>query len=610
MMTAKRKEARCIGFLRSLTCGTLPFGLLLSACTGSISGPSPGTGPTGSGGTMGSGNASGAGGTTGAGNASGSGMPGTGASAGIGGAGNATVSTGGAGGGATTMPPLDCSAPNLQESPLRRLTRREYNNTIRDLLKDTSRPADQFVPESLQAGFTNGAASTLISAVVIDDFERAATVLAKAATSSANLTTFIGCDPNATAGQDTCAATFIRSFGARAFRRTLDAAQVTDYQALYTSMKPDGFPVAIELIVRAMLQSPYFLYHLELGVADSSNVRVLKLTQEEVASRLSYLFLGSTPDATLAQAAKDGKLGTTAEVRAQANRLMLAESGDVFSDFHLQWGGLEKLPAATKPAPFSPDIGRLLLGETSQFVNQILRSGDGTLGTLFTTPVTYLNQQLAAYYGATGVTGTAFTRVTLPAGQRAGLLTQGSFMANFAHGTQSSPVLRGKFILDQLLCVIIPPPPDNANTNLPAPDPAKTARQQLTEVTSVQPCHACHSRMNPPGFAFDHFDGLGRYRTQDRGFDIDSSGELVPVGDLQGSYKDHDEFTRLLANSETVRSCLAAKWFTYTNGRPPGQLDACSLAKATDSFRASSGNVRELLLSITETPSFLYRTKP
>jgi hypothetical protein len=198
----------------------------------------------------------------------------------------------------------------------------------------------------------------------------------------------------------------------------------------------------------------------------------------------------------------------------------------------------------------------------------------------------------------------------LPVGQRSGLLTQGSFMANFAHGAQSSPVLRGKFILSQLLCLTIPPPPDDADTTLPAADPTKTARQQLTEITSVQPCLACHSKLNPHGFAFDHFDGLGRYRSQDRGLAIDSSGTLQPFGDVQGSYQDHDEYIRLLANSETVRACLAEKWFTYSNGRPPGEQDACSLTRSVDAFRASGGNLRELLLSITETPAFLYRTKP
>jgi len=519
--------------------------------------------------------------------------------------GGSVVPTGGVGGGTTL--PLDCTQPHLEASPVRRLTRREYNTVVNHLLGDTTRPADQFVSETAQSGFLNGADSTPLSPVVVDDFERAATALAKTATGAANLRNLLGCDPNATAGQDTCATNFIRSFGARAFRRTLEEGQVADYQALYMSGKADGFAVAIELVIRAMLQSPYFLYRLEFGEANPSGAPVVKLTPEETASRLSFLFWGSVPDATLTQAAKDGKLSTAADVRAQALRLLMDDRGSaVFSDFHVQWGQLEGVPNLTKPAPFTPDIGRLLIEETRQFVDQNLRKGDGLLTTLFTSPVTYLNQQLATYYGVSGVTDSMFVPVTMPAGQRAGLLTQGSIAANFAHGTESSPVLRGKFILTQVACSPPAPPPDDVNTTLPAPDPAKSARQQLIELTGQGICKNCHTILNPIGFALDHFDGLGRYRATDRGMAIDTTAEVVVPADLQGSYTGHDDFLRALANSSTVRSCLTSKWFIYAHGRVPGAEDACSLQGGPLTAFKQSGNVRELLLGMTETPAFLY----
>jgi len=515
------------------------------------------------------------------------------------------------GAGGTSVQPLDCTMPSLQASPIRRLTRREYNTVVNHLLGDTTKPADQFVSETAQSGFLNGADSTPLSPVVVDDFERAATALAKNATAAANLRNLLGCDPNATAGQDACATTFIRSFGARAFRRTLDDAQVADYQSLYTSRKADGFAVAIELVIRAMLQSPFFLYRIEFGEANPGGAAIVKLTPEETATRLSFLFWGSIPDATLTQAAKDGKLSTPADVRAQAARMLMDDKGSaVFMDFHVQWGQLEGLPNLTKPAPFSPDIGRLLIEETKQFVDQTLRKGDGLLTTLFTTPVTYLNQQLATYYGVTGVTGTNFVPVTLPAGQRAGLLTQGSITANFAHGTESSPVLRGKFILSQVACSPPQPPPDNVDTTLPAPDPAKSARQQLVELTGSGICVGCHANLNPPGFALDHFDGLGRYRATDRGMAIDTSAEVVLPADLKGTYTGHEDFLRGLAQSRTVRTCLSSKWFIYAHGRVPEAADECSLSAAAAAFQ-SNGNIRELLLAITETPAFLYyRTTP
>ena len=545
------------------------------------------------------------GGTSGGATTGGSSSSGTGGtSSPTGGTGGASGSpTGGTGG--STMPP-DCSAPKLGGSPLRRLTRREYNNVVGALLGDTTRPADAFVPESAQSGFTNGAESTLLSSVVIDDFERAATALAKEATKTEKLAALVGCDPSAAAGQDACAEAFIRDFGARAFRRPLEESQLVDYQALYASTKATaGFAVAIELVLRSILQSPYFLYRLEFGAPNPNAAPVVPLTPDETAARLSFLLWGSIPDAELAQAAREGRLGTPAEVRAQAVRMLADDRGRaILSDFHVQWGQLEALPNLTKPAPFTPDLGRLLLRETEEFVDRTLRQGDGLLATLFTSPVSYLNRDLAEYYGVTGPTDSNFVPVTFPAGQRAGLFTQGSFMGSFAHGSESSPVLRGKFILTQVVCSPPQPPPDDVNATLPAPDPSKTARQQLVELTGEGICVGCHSSLNPLGFALEHFDGMGRYRDTERGIAIDSSAEVVELGDIDGVYAGHADFLSALANSTMVRDCLTSKWFIYAHGRIPETDDECSLAGARAKFE-STGNVRDLILDMTETPAFL-----
>jgi hypothetical protein len=502
---------------------------------------------------------------------------------------------------------VDCGTPKVGASPLRRMTRREYNNVVQELLGDTTRPADQFVPESAQSGFTNGAESTLLSSVVIDDFERAATALAREATTAAKLPGLLGCDPNATANQDACAASFIRDFGARAFRRALEETQITDYQALYASTKASaGFPVAIELVLRAMLQSPYFLYRLEFGAANPGGAAVVLLTPEETAARLSFLLWGSVPDAELMQAAREGRLSTPADVRAQASRMLLDDRGRaLFGDFHFQWAQLEGMPNLLKPEPFNPTLGRLLVDETVEFVDQVLRKGDGLLSTLLTSPVGYLNQELAAYYGVTGPTGSSFVPFTFPAGQRVGLLTQGSIMGNFAHGSEASPVLRGKFLLTQLLCSPPQPPPDDVDATLPPADPTKTSREQLVELTSTGTCVGCHSMLNPLGFAFEHFDGMGRYRTMERGLAIDASAEVPDLEGLQGSYVNHEDFLAALGNSTLVRDCLTSKWFIYTHGRIPADDDACSLSTARTEFE-TTGDIRDLILDMTETPAFLY----
>jgi Protein of unknown function (DUF1592)/Protein of unknown function (DUF1588)/Protein of unknown function (DUF1595)/Protein of unknown function (DUF1587)/Protein of unknown function (DUF1585) len=510
----------------------------------------------------------------------------------------------------TTAAP-NCDVPAVDASPMRRLTRREYNNVVRDLLGDTTKPASQFVAESAQSGFTNGADSALLSALVVDDFERAATSLALAATTASTFGTLVGCDPSDAAGQDACAAAFISSFGARAFRRELEPMQLADYQALYTTAKArDGFTVAIELVIRAILQSPYFLYRLEFGAPDASGGELLHLAPEEVAARLSFLLWGTIPDAPLNQAAREGKLSTPEQVREQATRLLMSENGKaVFGDFHVQWGQLATLPNQTKPAPFSPDLGRLLIQETEEYVDQTLRKGDGTFTTLLTSPTTYLNQELANYYGISGVTGTALVPHTFTDSRRAGFLTQGSIMGNFAHGSEPSPVLRGKFILSQLICAPPQPPPDNADTTLPAADPNKSPREQLIELTGSGSCAACHALINPPGFAFESFDGLGRYReVHDNGLPIDATSNVVAPADLAGNYTSHEDFVEALANSATVRQCVATKWFIYAHGRLPGAGDECSVQQAAARFK-TDGNIRELLLSITESPAFLYYRK-
>jgi hypothetical protein len=277
----------------------------------------------------------------------------------------------------------------------------------------------------------------------------------------------------------------------------------------------------------------------------------------------------------------------------------------IFGDFHFQWAQLEGMPNLLKPAPFTPTLGRLLVDETVEFVDQVLRKGDGLLSTLLTTPVGYLNQELATYYGVTGPTGSSFVPVTFPAGQRVGLLTQGSIMGNFAHGSEASPVLRGKFLLTQLLCAPPEPPPDDVDATLPPADPTKTSREQLVELTSEGTCAGCHSMLNPLGFAFEHFDGMGRYRTMERGLAIDASAEVPDLEGLQGSYVNHEDFLAALGNSTLVRDCLVSKWFIYTHGRIPAEDDACSLSTARTEFE-TTGDIRDLILDITETPAFLY----
>jgi Protein of unknown function (DUF1588)/Protein of unknown function (DUF1585)/Protein of unknown function (DUF1592) len=253
-----------------------------------------------------------------------------------------------------------------------------------------------------------------------------------------------------------------------------------------------------------------------------------------------------------------------------------------------------------------------MLEETRTFVDETLRKNDGTFAQLLTSSATYVTPELAKFYGYSIAPGSptvgGMSRVERDPGKHAGILTMGSVLSTLAHEAQGAAVLRGTFVLGQLLCKPPPPPPCAANLQLPSPDPKKTRREQLQEVTGVGTCKGCHLIINPPGFAFENFNAVGRYEDKDQGKPIDASGSLLGPGDATGSYTNISSMAATLAKSETVRSCAVTNWFNYAYGRGEGQADKCSSQQLKTAFEASGGNVKKLLLELTQTPAFLFRT--
>jgi hypothetical protein len=493
-------------------------------------------------------------------------------------------------------------------SPMRRLTRWEYNNTIADLLGDTSAPATKFVPEAQQFGFDNNAAGATLNLLVVGQFETAAEEIADRAVK--DLPALLGCDP-AVKGEDTCADAFIKTFTRKAFRRPLATDELQRYATFYTQSKTTyGFSTAVGLVLRAIFQSPNFLYRLELGMPAPGTPEAVPLTPFETATRLSYLLWGSMPDEVLLTAAESGKLGTPDEVAAQAKRLLDDPRGArSVKNFYVQWASLGGLSSLDRSGTdYTPKVAELLRTETEMFVDEVIRHGDGKWATLLGAPYSYMNAELAAYYGVKGPSGTEFEQVPLDPVRYAGLMTQGSLMAHLAHPGQPSPVLRGTFVRDQLLCTPMPPPPDDVDTTLPAVDPKATARQQLEQKTGVAPCSGCHALINPPGFAFENFDEIGRFRATDHGLPIDATGTLIGT-DVDGQFQDHTSLLEMLGKSEQVRGCVVKQWFRYAYGRGETKIDSCSTDQLKKVFTESGGDVRKLLMGLTQTSAFLYRGK-
>jgi hypothetical protein len=516
--------------------------------------------------------------------------------------------TGEIGDGAANIPPATaqgCDAIEPGPSPLRRLTRWEYNQTVHDLLGDTSAPANSFVPEAVQFGFDNGALGATMSAVVIEQFEAASIALAHDA--ALNLPNLLGCDPAAT-GEAACVADFIPRFGKKAFRRPLSTEEQARWQSFFDQAQATyGFAPAVEMLVSGVLQSPHFLYRVELGMPDPGAEGVVKLTDYEVASRLSYLLWGSMPDDELFAAAERGELANKEAIRAQAQRMIDDDRGArAIRNFFEQWSGARNLDKIERSAPYSDEIAALQVEELGLFVDDVVRKGDGRFATLMTSPVSFMNDELATFYGVDAPGSTELARVSLDGARYPGILTRGAQMALLAHPAQPSIVLRGKFVLEQVMCSPPPPPPCNADTSLPPIDPEATAREQLETKTSVEPCSGCHTIINPPGFAFDHFDELGRWREDEHGLSIDTSGNMIGT-EVSGAFSDHAELIGRISTSEDARNCMVKHWFRYAFGRDRVEADACSFDDIETGFKGSDGNLRELLISLTQTDAFLYR---
>ncbi len=491
---------------------------------------------------------------------------------------------------------------------MRRLTRWEYNNTVRDVLGDTTEPASNFTPEARQFGFDNNADSATYHALIIEDYERASREIA--ARAIVDMDRLLNCNI-ATVGQDPCVDSFVPAIGLRLFRRPLTADERDRYLEFYADNKAKyDFSDGVRLLLSAMLQSPHFLYRIELGVSHPAAPNAVRLTAYETATRLSYLLWGTAPTPELLAAAEHGELETSAQVRAHAERMLDEDRGTrAVKNFYAQWGSLYELDNLQKEdEAFTETIAALMKQEAEAYVEYVFRDGDGTMSALLTDSTTFLNADLAEYYGISGVTGDDFTKVELDPTRASGMMTQGATMARLAHPELRSHVNRGLFVLEKLPCAPPPPPPDNVDTTLPPFDPEATSREQLEQKTSPANCKACHQLMNPVGFAFGHYDELGRWKADEHGLEVDTTA-VIDGTDVQGDYAGQQDMLAAIAQSPQMHACLTIDWFRYAFGRDATHDDKCTVKPALDRFMKTGGNIRELLLALTESPAFLYRTR-
>ncbi|NUO49333.1 MAG: DUF1592 domain-containing protein, partial [Polyangiaceae bacterium] len=465
-------------------------------------------------------------------------------------------------------PGSEPSAPSCLEgpapgpSPIRRMTRFEYDRTVLDLLGDETNPASGFGAEEEALGFNNNAAQLITSHALVEQYMLAAEGISGRATDPVEKN--LPCDP--ADGEDACAAEFIESFGKKAFRRPLTVEEREMFAGLYELGRQKSFRDGIRLVIEGALQSPQFLYRVEYGVEGAEPNEVVRLTSWEMASRLSFFLWGSMPDEALFAKAEAGELETSAQIEAEARRMLEDPRAHVLvAEFHKQWLDYERVANVTKDAELFPDwspaIGQLMAEETRTFIDGVIFGDQGTLTTLLSAPYSYMNGELAAFYGVDLPSGDGgFTRVDLDPTQRAGLLTTGTLLTINAHTNQTSPTLRGRLIREQLLCDSVPPPPADVNIEAPEVDPGSTGKDRFLQHTEDPGCAGCHNLMDPIGFGFEGYDTVARFRTTEGGKPIDATGSLM-ASDVDGPFDGVVELAAKLAQSGEVGACYSKQWF-------------------------------------------------
>ncbi|MGF1466141.1 MAG: DUF1592 domain-containing protein [Sandaracinaceae bacterium] len=506
----------------------------------------------------------------------------------------------------------DTSGIALGSAPVRRLTNRELENTLNDLFGVPLPELPEQPPDAVREGtFENDAVALGPSDLRVARWEQTAMTLGEHVASSPEAwDRVVPCARGAVDGA--CGRELIRTFGARALRRPLTMAEEDRYAAFFDAQQAAvDAEAAVQLTVAALLQAPQLMYRLELP-AEGAPAGHVELTSYEVASRLSYFLWESMPDDELFRAAHADELRSEEGIRRQAERMLNDERARAtVRNLARQWLHLDRVLGEEKdPAAFpawSYPVRAAALEESERLVASVVFHPDPsrrTLRELLTTAEATVSPELAALYGIDGSGA-----VTLPASERAGILTRVAFLAGQAHEANGSPPLRGVALMERLLCEPRGTPPANADVTPPQNEqgePPRTNRELFAARTAPSACQTCHERIDGFGFGFEHYDATGAYRTTDAGFPVDATG-IVTGTDNNGAYDGAVELQARLADSVTVHQCVAQQWFRYAYGRGAEAPERCHLERIQQRFVDSGGDLRDLLVALVTAPEFRLR---
>ncbi|MEM9191386.1 MAG: DUF1588 domain-containing protein [Myxococcota bacterium] len=487
---------------------------------------------------------------------------------------------------------------------LRRLTRREYLASVTSLLGEESPPPAGIVPDPVSNGYDNDADSLVVTRQLGDQLFAAAEHYSVRALS--NLPRWTDCDPSMP--DEACALAFIDRFAGEAYRRPLGDAERDRLLTVYRSGEEGSLASGLELVIQAVLMSPAFLYRTELGAETAGDVA---LTSHEVAALLSYMVAGGPPDAELRSAADEGRLDSPDEREAQVRRLFASGIGHQ-QGWVRQWIGIRDLESVSKDPStypeFSPELRASMAHDLDAFIQHTVTEHEGSHREFMTSPIAFADATLAPILGLESTDPS--TPVMFADGeQRAGLLTRPAVLSRYAHPNESAPILRGVFVLRRLLCVELPDPPPDAEMDVEPPAPGLSTRERIDAHTSNDACRGCHSRIDPIGFGFEQYDGIGRFRTEDQGVAVDALGEVIGIEGLTGPFSGGSELGVRLAESEAAQRCFVREAVRYARGRHPEDgTEGCDYAPIFDTVPDGDPTMLEVLVALSRSEDFFRRT--
>ena len=465
-------------------------------------------------------------------------------------------------------------------SPIRRLSHVEYENTLHDLFGEDVVPELALTADPVVGGFSNNAEALTASDLLTRQYYEASRSVAQSLDPNA----LVGCS-DADLG---CPEQLIREFGAKVFRRPVTDEEASGFLDLYDKAGGD-FDVGARIVVQAMLLSPSFLYRPEFGDGDG------RLSGYETANRLSYFLWASMPDDALFAAAEAGELETADGVESQVRR-MLADSKarEGMLEFHRKWLDLDRVHRVLKlpEENFDASVASSMQESAERLVWDTLFEGGGSFADLMTTNEFPLDDTMAALLGQPAPAGDWET-VSLDGQERAGILSHPAFLASHAYGGYPSPVLRGVYVLESIVCSPVGSPPASADTTIPEFDPSMTNRELYEEATIGRgaSCAGCHTLINPLGYAFENYDTMGRYRTTDNGRPVDASGEVL---DLVSQVSMDPRFGQ----------CVADRWITYATGGAENFGGGCVSEDLLEVLADTDMNAVEFVAALATHPVF------